>query len=87
MLVSWVVPVERKDIGVIRMVGGARDGDVFGLPDRATKALLWSTRAAVANFFARKSSTRLVIGSRASPPDKLSANCMSAQLCQLVREW
>ena len=53
---------QKKNIGVIQIVGGTHDGDIFGLPDRATKALSWSTTAAIANSFARKSSNRLVVG-------------------------
>ena len=47
---------------MVRTLGGDRDGDILVLRDQVTKTLLWSTRAAVANSFARKSSTHLVVG-------------------------
>ena len=46
---------------MVQILGGDRDRDILGLRDRATKALSWSTRATVANSFARKSSNRLVV--------------------------
>ena len=52
----------REDVDVFRIIGGDRDEGILDPQDRATKALSWSTRVAVANSFARKSSTRLVIG-------------------------
>ena len=49
MLVSWVAPVEKKDIGVIQIVGKDRGEDIFDLRNQATKALS-SLRMAAANL-------------------------------------
>ena len=43
---------------MVQILGSDHDEDILGLQDQATKALSWSTRAAVANSFAEKSSTR-----------------------------
>ena len=61
MLVFWVAPIKRKDIGVIQIVSEACDEDIFGLLNQATKALSWPTRAVVANSSSQKSSNCLVI--------------------------
>ena len=53
--------VERKDIGVIRKVGGNRDGNILELRDRATKAFIIVLWAAIASSFALKSSTYMAI--------------------------
>ena len=52
--------------------GGDRDGDILGLRDRATKAVIIVPWAAVVHFFALKSFPRLVVCSRVSPSDEFS---------------
>ena len=42
--------------------GKNRDGNIFGLQDQATKALLWSTGVVVTNSFAQKRFIRLLVG-------------------------
>ena len=51
---------------------GDCDGDMLGLRDQATKAVIIVPWAAVAHSFALKSCTRLVVCSRVSPLDEFS---------------